>query len=78
MLFLFYYFPVYWYLAIVCFSVFFVYILREVKRKYMLHTRYTPMNNSRIKIRNVSLATDEGHSPKLALSEGGSRENIES
>ena len=29
-------------------------------------------------IRNVSVATDEGPSPKLALSEGGSRENIES
>ena len=29
-------------------------------------------------IRNVSVATDEGASPKLALSEGGSRGNIES
>ena len=28
--------------------------------------------------RNVSVATDEGPSPKLALSEGGSRGNIES
>ena len=27
---------------------------------------------------NVSVATDEGPSPKLALSEGGSRGNIES
>ena len=30
------------------------------------------------KLRNVSVATDEGPSPKLALSEGGSRGNIES
>ena len=29
-------------------------------------------------IRNVSVATDEGPSPKLAPSEGGSRGNIES
>ena len=29
-------------------------------------------------IRNVSVATDEGPSPKLALSEDGSRGNIES
>ena len=28
--------------------------------------------------RNVSVATDEGPSPKLALSKGGSRGNIES
>ena len=34
--------------------------------------------NSRTKVRNVSVATDEGPSPKLALSEGGSRGNIES
>ena len=33
------------------------------------------MKNS---IRNVSVATDEGPSSKLALSEGGSRGNIES
>ena len=31
-----------------------------------------------IYIRNVNVATDEGPSPKLALSEGGSRGNIES
>ena len=31
-----------------------------------------------ISIRNISVATDEGPSPKLALSEGGSRGNIES
>ena len=36
---------------------------------------WLPHKNS---IRNVSVATDEGPSPKLALSEGGSRENIES
>ena len=29
-------------------------------------------------VRNVSVATDEGLSPKLAPSEGGSRGNIES
>ena len=29
-------------------------------------------------VRKVSVATDEGPSPKLALSEGGSRGNIES
>ena len=29
-------------------------------------------------IRNVSVATDEGPSPKLTLSVGGSRRNIES
>ena len=36
------------------------------------------MINSKNKIRNVSVETDEGPSPKLALSEGGSRRNIES
>ena len=39
---------------------------------------YTPMITSQNSIRNVSVATDEGPSPKLALSEGGSRGNIES
>ena len=29
-------------------------------------------------IRDISVATDEGPSPKLALSKGGSRGNIES
>ena len=33
---------------------------------------------SKNSIRNVSVATDEGPSAKLALSEGGSRGNIES
>ena len=40
--------------------------------------RYTPMITSQKSIRNVSVATDEGPSPKLALSEGGSRGNIDS
>ena len=40
--------------------------------------RYTPMITSQNSIRNVSVATDEGPSSKLALSEGGSRGNIES
>ena len=39
----------------------------------LLHTHDYLTN----KIRNVSVATDEGPSPKLALSEGGSRGNIE-
>ena len=40
--------------------------------------RYTPMIISLNSIRNVSAATDEGPSPKLALNEGGSRGNVES
>ena len=39
--------------------------------------RYAPMITSENSIRNVSVATDKGPSPKLALSEGGSRGNIE-
>ena len=39
---------------------------------------YTPMINSKYKFENVSVATDEGPSLKLALSEGRSRGNIES
>ena len=39
---------------------------------------YTPMITSQNSIRNVSVANDEGPSPELALSEGGSRGNIES
>ena len=38
----------------------------------MLHT------HDYLNLRNVSVATDEGPSPKLTLSEGGSRGNIES
>ena len=45
---------------------------------YISKFRYTPMINSKYKSENVSVATDEGHSPKLALSEGGSKGNIES
>ena len=41
--------------------------------------RYTPMTTSTQKLNlNFSVVTDEGPSPKLALSEGGRRENIES
>ena len=40
--------------------------------------RYTPMINSKYKFENISMATDEGPSPKLALSDGGSGGNIES
>ena len=45
---------------------------------YIGKFRYTPMITSQNSIRNVSVATDEGPSLKLALSEGGSRGNIES
>ena len=45
---------------------------------YIGKFRYTPMITSQNSIRNVSVTTDEGPSPKLALSEGGSRGNIES
>ena len=45
---------------------------------YIDKFRYTPMITSQNSIRNVSVATDEEPSPKLALSEGGSRGNIES
>ena len=45
---------------------------------YIGKFRYTPMITSQNSIWNVSVATDEGHSPKLALSEGGSKKNIES
>ena len=39
---------------------------------------YTPMVTSQNSIRKVSVATDEGPNPKLALSEGESRGNVES
>ena len=45
---------------------------------YIGKFRYTPMITSQNSIRNVSVATDEGPSSKLALSEGVSRGNIES
>ena len=45
---------------------------------YISKFRYTPMINSKYKFENFSVATDEGPIPKLALSEGGSRGNIES
>ena len=38
----------------------------------------TSTQKKKKKIRKVSVATDEGPSPKLALSEGRSRGNIES
>ena len=44
---------------------------------YIGKFHYTPMITSQNSIRNVSVAADEGPSPKLALSEGKSRENIE-
>ena len=45
---------------------------------YIGKFRYAPMITSQNSIRNVSVATDEGPSPKLAPSEVGSRRNIES
>ena len=45
---------------------------------YIGKLRYTHMITSQNSIQNVSVATDEGSSPKLALSEGGSRGNVES
>ena len=44
-------------------------------RQIPLHTH--DYLNSRTKVQNVSVVTDEGPSLKLALSEGGSRGNIE-
>ena len=44
---------------------------------YISKFRYTPMMNSKYKFENVSVATDERPSPKLALNDGGSRGNIE-
>ena len=46
----------------------------HIYRQFLLHT-HDYLTNS---IRNVSVATDEGPSPKLVLSEGGIRGNIES
>ena len=45
-------------------------------RQIPLHTH--DYLNSRTKFETISVATDEGLSPKLAPSEGGSRGNIES
>ena len=45
---------------------------------YIGKFHYTPMITSKYKSENISMVTDEGPSPKLALSEGGSRGNIES
>ena len=45
---------------------------------YIYKFRYTPMITSQNSVQNVSVATDEGPGSKLALSEGGSRGNIES
>ena len=45
---------------------------------YISKFRYKPMINSKYKFENVSVSTDEGPSPKLALNESGSRRNIES
>ena len=46
--------------------------------KYIYIYIYKPMITSQNSVRNVSVATDEGPRPKLALSEGGSKGNIES
>ena len=53
-------------------------LLLNMNTIYIGKFRYTPMITSQNSIRNVSVATDEGPSPKLALSEDGSRGNIES
>ena len=45
---------------------------------YIDKFRYTHMITSQNSIWNVSVATDEGSSQKLALGESRSRENIES
>ena len=50
------------------------YPIRYIHRQIRQHT-HDYLTNS---IRNVSVATDEGPSPKLTLSEGGSKGNIES
>ena len=44
---------------------------------YTSKFRYTPMINSKCKFENVGVATDELSRPKLTLSEGGSRGNVE-
>ena len=46
--------------------------------KWVISFKYIYIYIYNVSIRNVSVATDEGPGPKLALSEGGSRENIES
>ena len=46
-----------------------------VKNTKKIRTTAVTSKNS---IRNISVATDEGTSPKLALSEGGNMGNIES
>ena len=45
---------------------------------YINKFRYIPMITSQNSIQNISVVTYEGPSPKLALSEGGSKGNIES
>ena len=40
--------------------------------------RYTPMHNSKYKFETLVWQLMKGLTPKLALSEGGNRENIES
>ena len=51
-----------------------IHIYRYVYRQIPLHT-HDYLTNS---IQNISVATNEGSSRKFALSEGGSRGNIES
>ena len=45
---------------------------------YINKFRYIPMITSQNSIQNISVVTYEGPSSKLALSEGGSKGNIES
>ena len=52
----------------------YIHIYRYVYRQIPLHT-HDYLTNS---VRNISVATNEGTSRKFALSEGGSRGNIES
>ena len=51
-----------------------IYICIYIYQQIPLRTRDYLTNS----IRNVTVATDEGPSPKLVPSEGGSRGNIES
>ena len=46
--------------------------------KYIGKFDYTSLISLKKNIQNISVVTDEGNSPKLALSKGGSRGNVES
>ena len=45
---------------------------------YIGKFHYTSMINSKYKFENVSVATNEEPTPKLTLTEGGTRRNIKS